>query len=106
MHSFRFMKDTGAKAELVKEMRRIGAPRVADAARNLDLSVRVDGTMPAEQFALDMLEGRIWGGTEEAVWAGIAHFLALEMALDADLSVLWEAVAAIGRRSGVFRQIA
>jgi len=95
----------GAKAELVKELRRIG-PRLADAARNLDLSVRVVETLQEDQFLLDTIEGRVRGGSEEAVWAGIAHFLALEMAIEADVGVLWAAAVAIVRRSGVFLQIA
>lgn len=99
------MDALGAKSELVKELRRVG-PRIADAARNLDLSVRVEETLSEDQFLLDTIEGRVWGGTEEAVWAGIAHFLALEMAIEADVFVLFAAAASVVRRSGVFLQIA
>ena len=99
------MDALGAKEELVRELRRIG-PRVADAARNLGISVRVDAELHGDQFLLDTIEGQVWGGSEEAVWAGIAHLLALDMAIEADLATLWAAVASIARSSGIFRQIA
>lgn len=99
------MDALGAKAELVRELRRVG-PRMADAARNLGVSIRLEATLADDQFALDTVEGKIWGGSEEAVWAGIAHFLALDLAIEADLGVLWDAASAITRRSGTYLQIA
>lgn len=99
------MDATGAKAELVKELRRIGT-RVEQAAANLEISVRVDPGLAEDQFILDTLEGQVWGGSEDAVWVGIAQLLALELAIEADLCVLWSAVGAATRRSGMYRQIA
>lgn len=98
------MNTDGARAELIRELRRIG-PKCTDAAEYLGVTVITLPQLPAgasfivlaEQCVLLAVSGSDW-----AIWGGLAVLLANELGLEVDEGTIYEVAVAVDRRSGIF----
>lgn len=96
------MTTPGARAELIRELRRIG-PKCTDAAEYLGLTVITLSWLPFA-FMMNVPECVLLteSGADWPIWAGIALFMATEMGLNVDEATLYEVALVMDRKSGTF----
>ncbi len=96
------MNRPGARSELISELRRIG-PRYADAAEALGITVRFAFGLPG-LYAVDVNNDLIItsDSDDKLVWAALAHWLALEMGMRADMLLCLDVAEMLCQKSGTF----
>lgn len=94
------MSNSGARQELLTELRRVGGS-CWEAALRLEVDVHMVEALPNSATFLAIVTERVLiCSTELSLWAGLAHFVALDLGLTVGLATLCDVAALMSQSSG------